>query len=459
MRALIRISVALPLLVFGSGCSLTVPDYNGIGLGDLEANPTKATIASAITGILVMSRSENLSPQVGYIESIGMMGRESYTLDVSNPGTARDRFDVLVSGRAGAVWQLAYQSIRQQTVILKAIDAVADMTAAEKEAVQGFIQTIQARDLLYVINLMEVGAIADIKPDPGGPLAPIVPKVQVFARIVQLLDQAKAHLQNGGASFPMPLGPGFAGFDTPASFLGANRALKARVDVYLGNYSTALTELGESFLNTSAGLTLGVYDAFSTNSGDVSNVYYDPLPRIIYSHPSDVTDAQQRTDGTADLRVAAKVAPITPKLQIGYQVDGRLLVYNSPNAFIPIIRNEELILLRAEANLGLNNTSAAIADINLIRVNAGGLPPISDPYVPNAALGQPATLLDELLYEKRYSLLFEGHRWIDLRRYGKLTTLPKAHPTDQIFPWFPLPDDECVLRNQAPPGCTPPAGM
>src|SRR5712692_6939276 len=175
MRTLVRVSVALPLLLLGSGCSLTVPDYNGLGLSDLETNPTKATIASAITGILVMSRSENLSPQVGYIESIGMMGRESYTLDVSNASTAHDRFEVLISGRAGAVWQLAYQSIRQQTVILKAVDAVPDMTAAEKEAVRGFVKTIQARDLLYVINLMEVGAIVDIKPDPGGPLAPIVP--------------------------------------------------------------------------------------------------------------------------------------------------------------------------------------------------------------------------------------------------------------------------------------------
>jgi hypothetical protein len=233
------------------------------------------------------------------------------------------------------------------------------------------------------------------------------------------------------------------------------------VAVYLGDYPAALTALGESFFSTTAALTLGVYHAFSTNSGDAVNPYFDPVPRIIYSHPSDVTDAQFRAGGVnRDLRSAGKVAAIIPRLQLTYPVDGRLTVYNNASAFIPIIRNEELILLRAEANIGLNtpaSLSAAIQDINLIRVSAGGLPPISDPYVPDATLGQPPTLLQELLYEKRFSLLFEGHRWIDLRRYGMLNTLPKAKPTDKIFPWFPLPDNECVPRTPKPPGCTPAA--
>ena len=33
---------------------------------------------------------------------------------------------------------------------------------------------------------------------------------------------------------------------------------------------------------------------------------------------------------------------------------------------IPIIKNEELILLRAEANIGLGNRAAAIQDLNFM---------------------------------------------------------------------------------------------
>jgi hypothetical protein len=108
---------------------------------------------------------------------------------------------------------------------------------------------------------------------------------------------------------------------------------------------------------------------------------------------------------------------------------------------VAIIRNEELILLRAEANIGLGRVAAAAADINFIRINSGGLAP---------RLGLNAgNILDELLKQKRYSLLFEGgHRWIDARRYGKLGTLPIDQPGKQrVHPFFPIPQPECDARG------------
>ncbi|NIM60897.1 MAG: RagB/SusD family nutrient uptake outer membrane protein, partial [Acidobacteria bacterium] len=88
---------------------------------------------------------------------------------------------------------------------------------------------------------------------------------------------------------------------------------------------------------------------------------------------------------------------------------------------IPIIRNEELILLRAEINIGMNLISDAADDINFIRVNSGGLDPRTNLDATN--------ILDELLKQRRYSLLFEGgHRWIDMRRYGRLDDLLDPPP-------------------------------
>jgi len=63
-----------------------------------------------------------------------------------------------------------------------------------------------------------------------------------------------------------------------------------------------------------------------------------------------------------------------------------------------------------------------------------GLPPISDPYVANTALNQPAALLDELLYEKRYSLWGEfGTVWLDMRHYGKILQVPRYDATFKLF--------------------------
>jgi hypothetical protein len=55
----------------------------------------------------------------------------------------------------------------------------------------------------------------------------------------------------------------------------------------------------------------------------------------------------------------------------------------------------------------------------------------------------------ELLKQKRYSLLFEGgHRWIDLRRYGRLDASHVAvdTPDDVIHARFPVPLTETQGR-------------
>jgi len=53
-----------------------------------------------------------------------------------------------------------------------------------------------------------------------------------------------------------------------------------------------------------------------------------------------------------------------------------------------------------------------------------------------------AALIDEMLYERRYSLFFEGHRWVDMRRYNRLDQLPVDRPEDDIWEAFPLPSTE-----------------
>ena len=107
---------------------------------------------------------------------------------------------------------------------------------------------------------------------------------------------------------------------------------------------------------------------------------------------------------------------------------------------IPIIRDEELVLLRAEANIGLGNLAAALTDINFVRVNSGGLAPLGAFADANAAI-------TAVLYEKRYSLLWEGSRWVDVRRYGRLNTLPLDLPSHYRIKVEPVPQAECLYRN------------
>ena len=249
--------------------------------------------------------------------------------------------------------------------------------------------------------------------------------------------------------------------DTEQGFHEMNRALKARVEVYRGSegcatcYAAALTALSGSFVDTLAPLDRGAYHAFSTGPGDLANpLSQNPLTGENYAHPLLDDAAETKPGGGLDNRFTAKVTtrpsasagdpPLTSNL--GWTR------YPSPTSPIPIIRNEELILLRAEANNALGNAVPSAADINFIRARSGGL-------AVNAGLAAltPAQRLDEILRPRRYSLLYEGgHRWIDARRTGTVASLTIDRPgTDRNPPHltYPIPADECNGRVGTPVEC------
>jgi starch-binding outer membrane protein, SusD/RagB family len=436
------------------GCmNLDGPNQNATTLQSVTGAPSVAAVVALAQGLMFGTRTE--MPNFIFME--GTLGREGYCLCANEPRFISEfLIGPIDPGSLGAdifLWRNPYKNIRSANILLHAVTVVPGFTDSQRDATRGFAETIQARDFLNVLDARDSSGIPmAVDVDPSGPPAPIKLLPDALDSIAALLDDAQTKLQNGGAAFPFALTTGFTGFNTPATFLQVNRALRARVAIYQKNYATALTALGGSFVSATAPLTLGAYDVFSTNPGDALNGLYDPGATQYFAHPSFVTDAQTRPDGSADLRVAAKVKVVTPHTLEGVTSNLSITVYNSPTAPIPIIRNAELILLRAEANIGLGNNGAAIADINVVRTQDGGLAPL-----PGSFSG---SLLDEVLYEKRYSLFWEGgHRWIDWRRYGKLLELPRDLPTFKIISRFPLPQAECLPRNPVPAGCAPVFGQ
>jgi len=121
--------------------------------------------------------------------------------------------------------------------------------------------------------------------------------------------------------------------------------------------------------------------------------------------------------------------------QDGLQSNYDMYVYTSNTDKIPIIRNEELILLYAEVKAQLGNTSEALNGINKIRNLAGGLTNYAGATDLNS-------LITEILKQRRYSLYGEGHRWIDMRRYNLLNTLPIDRAGDDVWTQFPIPATE-----------------
>jgi hypothetical protein len=176
-----------------------------------------------------------------------------------------------------------------------------------------------------------------------------------------------------------------------------------------------------------------VYYLFSTAGGDLLNPIFFPQDtppaeaRLV--QPTFVTDAD-----AGDTRLGKATKRASTGTQDGLSSDYDFWVYKTNVASIPIIRNEELILIYAEAKIQSNSFPDAIVAINRIRT-AASLP------VYTGAITQTA-LITEMLKQRRYSLFGEGHRWVDMRRYSKLSELPIDRVGDDVWQQFPRPATE-----------------
>ncbi len=457
--------LTLSACVVLAGCNadrLSIPSFNDPAVGPSD-RPLLQNLAS---GIL----AEQRGGMAGLLSNVGIFGRESYNYTGSEPRNVTlflSTFPLDNSGFTNGQWDPRFRNIRNALNLIGVADASTFLTDAEKNAVRGFANTTRALDLFYVIATRDtIGAPTEVDL-VGNTAQRFQSRDSVYRYISATLDLASTQLTSAGAAaFPFTLPTGFAGFTTPATFRQFNRALAARIQVYRGTlgcgaacFTAALTAIGESFVNSAAGADLrrGVYHVYSTASGDALNGLNNAVSPDVIAHPSIRPDAQMQSNGQPDARLGAKTRTLSPArtapgANLGIPTDVGFSLYPDQTTPIPIIRNEELILLRAEANIGLSNFAAATTDLNYIRASAGGLLP------PLAAPATAAAAVSALLYERRYSLLLEGHRWFDVRRYGRISTLPLDLPTHFRVTVMPVPQAECVFRATQPaelraPGC------
>jgi hypothetical protein len=455
----------LGLLLTGIGAcntdKLTIPNFNQPTTEGVSKDPKGVQLLAS--GVLAGDRNS----LAGMVRDFGVFGREAYNYFptdgrfISNylvgiPGPQR----LDPAGFASGLWFGRFQNQRNAVQLINVANSTS-LSATQKAAVSGFAKTFRALELTYVIVSRDtLGSPVDIPADPNSP-APFVSRDSVYKFISATLDDGATDLAAGGTAFPFTLTSGFAGFDTPAGFLKFNRAIAARVLAYRASlgcgatcYNQALTALAASFVSpvggatTVADLNRGAYNIYSTSAGDTPNANSFAQDPYIFAHASIQTDAQSGGSGI-DARYTRKVTtnpPVSPPQNLNIAADHHFIIYATPNSPAPIIRNEELMLIRAEANIFTGNLANALQDINNIRSVSGGLGPV--------AFATQADGLTALLYERRYSLLFEGQRWNDYRRFGLLNLLPLDKPGQFVAKVMPIPQAECDARVSKPNGCT-----
>jgi hypothetical protein len=454
-----RLCAALAGLLVVGACSFDILNTNQPTQDDLINNPTRAKLSAAATGLFASARTGIQ----GIIWRLGSMGREGINLSGNNqPDFIEPYFGPMNGGGSfgGNQWGDRYTAIRSGNIYLTALANDQDLSAAEKSASSGFAKTMNALAFMYIIETRaKLGAPVAVNQDVTAGPAPFVSEDSVYGYILGLLNSAQSDLAAGSADFPFPVPPGFTGFETPATFIQFNRALAAKANNLRatagcgGNaancYTAALTALGASFIDpTPASFSSGVFFDYSTSPGDAQNTLSDPLSGLtFFALQDDTAQADTQSTGQKDQRAVDKIAPagIVQNLS-AIPIPGELkfTVFLTggaadPGHSIPIIRDEELILLRAEAEWFTGAKAAALTDLNVVRQNSGALPASA------VGAGDPdSAFVKALLYERRFSLLWEqGTRWIDARRFGRLSDIPLDVPGGHVVSVMPIPKSEC----------------
>ncbi|MEO8909570.1 MAG: RagB/SusD family nutrient uptake outer membrane protein [Gemmatimonadaceae bacterium] len=463
-------TVALALAVAATAACKDNPVANPIDnpTADALGGLTHATLQLLATGVLGQDRAN--ADAFSYLGEPGIWARNVYRIDASEPRFVQETLggnpDPGSFSGSGA-WNGYYTAIRASNTVLLALDKAppAEFTPAEASAIRGFFRTVKALEEWRVIEMHDsVGAT--IQTDDQYAVNPIRCKPAILAYVAALLDSANADLTTAGGAttFPFALPSGFTSFgrnySSVANFILFNRGLKGKVDYYRAidrtNPTPALFATAIAELTTALGAGPGAvppsqfswgpyYTFVAGGSENTPNVISDSKVRL---NPL-VLDSIQAGD-TRRSKIVTTTTLTGFGLSSSITYSGATATTANQNAPLGILRDEELVLLRAQAEIEAGQFANAILDVNDVRTNYG---------LPATTFATVADGRNAVLYEKRYSLLFEGpQRADDLREYGMLNATyhrPET-ATDPFNAALPIPRGELNARNlTVNPACTP----
>lgn len=464
-------TIALAVVTTAAAGCMDNPVANPIDAPTVDALSgalTPTSLRQLVTGALAQDRTTwNDIPSS--IEA-GIFARDVYRVDASEP-----RYVTQTLGgnpdpgsfAGGGGFAGYYTALRAENNLLNALATAgtSQFTAAQISATTGFVRTMKAYEYWRLIELRDTVGVPIQSNDPTA-VTDVRCKEAVFSLIAALLDSGNADFTAAGAAtvLPVKLPTGFSAFgrdyNKVSNLILYNRAWKGKVDFYRGlnrkNPQASLFPTAIAELTTALGAAAGAVPASQFASG----VWYKFVAGGTENQANTIADSKiglnplvgdsVQAGDTRGTKIVARATLAGNGISTSITYTGALATLANQNAPMPMLRDEELVLLRAQAYIENNDLANAQLDINSVRTNYGLLPVV---------LTSKSQAIDAVLYEKRYSLLFEGaQRLADLREYGRLnnTYLRKELPNDPFNAALPIPRAELDARKlTVNPACTP----
>ena len=334
------------------------------------------------------------------------------------------------NGATSGTWAAAYNGINRANYVLAALPALTDMDDADKATVRG--EALFLRGLYYSILARWFGGVP-IMTEPtkvidDAATAARATLAEVHSFIVQDLSEASTLLaaarRNGRAT------------------RGAADALLARVHLEAGQFAQARDKATEVINSPNYALVTNYRELFDSKHTDESifELHYaggeNDVELAFWHFPSDL-GGRWGFAPSADLYNAYELTDTRRDASIAlldgetYGIKYHRITTEDDNAHV--LRLAEMYLIRAEANMRLNAAAATVrADIDVVRQRAGLLPLL-------VTFDTTDELIDAILQERRVEFAMEGHRFFDLRRLGRATTVLQI-AQDRLL--MPIPRSE-----------------
>jgi len=327
-------------------------------------------------------------------------------------------------------YYVTYRIARTADAIIGAVPNISGISA-------GFAAGLTANAKLFKAMALGMAAqqYAELPIDASVTGGTPVPRAQVFAEVIRLLESARSDLAPYTAA-------DLSGFTSRAVSTGFDvrntiDAMLARYYLFTGQYQQALDAAKRVDLTKVSLLTYPDPDLNPIYNYSVVAGYVAPLK----SWAQGAEPGDKRVPFWVDT-LATPPNGNPPSLQLA-----QFALYGTRNAPFPVYVPGEVLLIKAEAEAQLNDLPSAIADINAVRTKSGTAttPGAQLPPLTALQLNTKDKVLAQIARERKYELFSQGLRWEDLRRLGSLIGVkPKAD-------FLPMPQSECNTNPNA--GC------
>jgi hypothetical protein len=449
------------MLAVACGESPYVTSQDAATTDALTGPLTLAGVQTLTFGVLAQDRS--LAREFNYLLEPMIFARDAYRIDPNEPRYVNETLagqpdPASFSGSAG--WGNGYTAIRAANSLLDALPGAvqSQISTGQRQTVAGLVQTMKALDYYRLLEIRDTNGIAIQTSNPQF-VPPLSCKKNVLDYIAGQLDSAYTNLQAAGtASTPFTLPTGFTAYGrnygSAANLALLNRGLKGKVDIYRalqhtsptsGANAAAITELTTALGGAAPGAVSpstfknGAYVTFV--AGGTENTPNPLSDSRVGVNPKAFAALQAGDTRSAKIYTKAAIAGFGITTTYNYVGANTGVTSNLTNP-IAILRDEELVLLRAQAYFEAGQFANGAADLNSVRT-AYGLTAIATP-------ADLATARAALIYEKRFSLFWEGpQRLVDMRAYSMLKAglVPAEVAGDPFNTALPIPKTEADARG------------